>query len=387
MMDINYISTYPPTRCGIGIYTSTLCRAVLEVDKEVRISVIAEKGAREIKTRNFETSPCFDRKEEYVKIIADTFSRFSPHVVHIQHEFAIFNPDERFLNLLEVLKKKTNIVLTLHTVHTNETSDWEGMNMSMGEYNYRMSQLVDAIIVHQSSMKESLITQDVNEELVHVIPHGTEILENADMTESKKKLGLPEDSTIILSFGFFGRYKSKELIIEALPKVLEEVPNACVFISGYPREWVREDFETRKLCEEKAKELGVRDHVIFTKRFIPNEEVHLVFGASDVVVLPYFQKYLSASGVLHLAIGALKPTVVSRISKFEEVWEEISNEIVFDFNDSSKLAKILVRLMVDNNFRDSIIKSTRSYALKTSWDVVARAHTQLYKSLRISISV
>lgn len=383
-MNINYISTYPPTRCGIGIYTSYLCRAMLEIDKEVRISVIAEKEVSEIKTRNFETSPCFDRKEEYVKEIAQTFLKFSPHVVHIQHEFAIFNPDKRFLNLLEVLKKKAKIVLTLHTVHTNETSDWEGMDMSMCEYNYRMSQLVDAIIVHQDSMKETLIKQNINEKLIHVIPHGTENLEKADKTESRKKLGLPEDSTIILSFGFFGRYKSKELLIEALPKVLEEVPNACVFISGYPREWVREDFETRKLCEEKAAKLGVRDHVIFAKRFIPDEEVHLIFGASDVVVLPYFQQYFSASGVLHLAIGAFKPVVVSRSSKFEEVWKEISNEIVFDFNDSSKLAKILVRLMVDNNFRDAIIKSIRSYARRSSWDVIARAHTQLYQSLSLS---
>jgi len=100
-----------------------------------------------------------------------------------------------------------------------------------------------------------------------------------------------------------------------------------------------------------------------------------------MVVLPYFQKYFSASGSLHLAIGAFKPVVVSRISKFEEAWKEISNEIIFDFNDSSKLAKILVRLMVDNNFRDSIIKSVRSYALKTSWDGVARVHAQLYKFL------
>lgn len=381
MMNISYISTYPPTRCGIGIYTSYLCRDVLEIGKEVRVLVIAEKGASEIKTKNFETSPCFDRKEEYVKKIAETLSGFSPHVVHIQHEFAIFNPDERFLNLLEVLKKKTKVVLTLHTVHTNETSDWEGMNMNMGEYNCRMSQLVDAIIVHQNSMKEALIKQGMNEELIHIIPHGTEILEKVDKAESRKKLGLPEDGRIILSFGFFGRYKSKELIIEALPKVLEEIPHAYVFFSGYPREWVREDFETRKLCEEKAKEHGVRNHVIFAKRFIPNEEVHLVFGSSDVVVLPYFQKYFSASGSLHLAIGAFKPVVVSRISKFEEAWKEISNEIIFDFNDSSKLAKILVRLMVDNNFRDSIIKSVRSYALKTSWDGVARVHAQLYKFL------
>ena len=192
---------------------------------------------------------------------------------------------------------------------------------------------------------------------------------------------MPENGNIILSFGFFGKYRNKELIIEALPEILVKVPNAYVFFSGYIREWIQEDFETRKLYEEKAKELGVRDHVIFAKRYIPDEEIHLIFDSSDVVVFPYFQKFLSASGSLHLAIGSFKPVAVSRTPKFEEVPREISDDLVFNPNDSSELAKILVRLMDDNNFRESIIDKIKSYAVKTSWDIVATTHMQVYKLL------
>ena len=381
MMNISYISTYPPTRCGIGTYTNYLSRALSRINKKVRISIIAEYGAKEIKEKLFETAPCFDRKEDYVQKINEAVARFSSDIVHIQHEFAIFNPDERFLNLLEELKKKTKIVLTLHTVHTNETNDWDIEAMSMEEYNFRMSQLVDAIIVHQVSMKEELVRQSVNEKLIYVIPHGTEILKQVNKTEAMKKLGLPENGKIILSFGFFGKLKNKELTVEALPEVLKKVPNAYIFFSGYIRDWIQEDLETRKLYEERAKELGVRDHVIFAKRYISNEEIHLVFGSSDVVVFPYFQKFFSASGSLHLAIGSFKPVVVSRTPKFEEVPREISDDLIFNHNDSLELAKILVRLMVDNNFRESIIDKTKIYALKTFWDVVATTHMQIYKVL------
>ena len=380
MMNISYISTYPPTRCGIGTYTSYLSLALSRIDKEVKISIIAENGAKEIKENLFETAPCFDRKEDYVQRINASVARFSSDIVHIQHEFAIFNPDERFLNLLEELKKKTKIFLTLHTVHTNETNDWEMGAMSMEEYNFRMSQLVDAIIVHQVSMKEELLRQSVNEKLIYVIPHGTEILKEIDKTEAMRKLDLPENGKIILSFGFFGKQKSKELIVEALPNVLKEVPNAYVFFSGYVRDWVQEDFETRKLYEEKAKELGVGDHVIFAKRYIPDEEIFSVFNSSDVVVFPYLQKWYSGSGSLHLAIGSFKPIVVSKIPKFEEVPKDISKRLVFNPNDPSKLAKILIKLLVDNHFRESIIEKVKSYALKTSWDMVATNHMQVYKS-------
>jgi len=381
MMKISYISTYPPIRSGIGTYTRYLCKSLLKINKEVEISIIAEKGASKTKEKRFETFPCFNSKEEYVKKISKSLLRFSPDIVHIQHEFAIFNPDERLLNLLKELKKSTKIVLTLHTVHTNESNDWGVKAMSMEKYNFSMGQLADAIIVHQVSMKEVLIRQGLNEKLIHVIPHGTEILRKVDKTKAMGKLELPENGRIILSFGFFGKNKNKELIVEALPEILEKVPNAYVFFSGYIREWVQEDFESRKLYEEKAKELGVRDHVIFAKRYIPDKEIYLVFNSSDAGVFPYLQKWYSGSGSLHLAMGSFIPIVVSNIPKFEEVPKEISKRLVFNPNDSSKLAKILIKLLVDNNFRESITDKVKSYALMTSWDVVAKTHIQLYKSL------
>jgi hypothetical protein len=80
-------------------------------------------------------------------------------------------------------------------------------------------------------------------------------------------------------------------------------------------------------------------------------------------------------------MGAFKPIVVSKIPKFEEVPREISKELVFNPNDSSKLAKISIKLLVNNNFREIIIDKVKSYALTTSWDLIAKTHMQLYKTL------
>ena len=380
-MNISYISTYPPTKCGIGTYTNSLSQAFLRINKETRISIIADTGAKQITDNLFETAPCFDTKDGYVQKINKAVTRFCPSIVHIQHEFAIFNPDVRFLNLLEELKRKTKIVLTLHTVHTNETNDWNIEAMGIEEYNLRMSQLVDAIIVHQVSMKEELVRQSVRETIIHVVPVGTEISKQANKIEARRKLELPEHSRIILSVGFFGKSKRKELIIEALPEVLKTVPDAYVFFAGYVRDWVQEDFETRKLYEDKARELGVKDRVIFAQRYIEDDEIHLVFDSSDVAVFPYFQQWYSGSGTLHLAIGSFKPIVVSKIPKFEEVPREISKELIFNPHDSSKLAKILIKLLVDNNFREIIIDNVKRYAFTTSWDLIAKTHIQLYETL------
>ena len=146
------------------------------------------------------------------------------------------------------------------------------MTMGKEEYNYRMSLLVDAIVVHQTSMREALIAQGVDGQRIHVIPHGTEILGQVDARKARSRLGLPEDGRIILSFGFFVGRKNMELLIDALPLVLQEVPDAYLFVSGYVREWIREDLEMREFYEERAEQLGVRDRVIFAKRYIPDNE-------------------------------------------------------------------------------------------------------------------
>ena len=389
-MIISYISTYPPTRCGIGAYTNYLSRALLKVDEEVKVAVIAERGAAKVEEPRLRALPCFDRREDYPPRVLEALDQMDHNlrVVHIQHEFAIFNPDERFLALLEGLKlAERKVVVTLHTVHTNETSDWEGMAMSMEDYNRRVGELADAVVVHQRSQREALLRQGLSEEAVHLIPHGTELLERQvpqlqGKEEARAALGLPQEGRIILSFGFLGgRYKNKGVLIEALARLLDRIPDVHLFFSGYPREGSLEDLESKRQLEERARQLGLEGRVHFAERFIPDEEVHLVFGASDVAVFPYLQSFFSASGALHLAMGAGLPVVVSRIPKFEEVSQEISPEVTFDPHDPEELAKVLMRLLGDGDFERKILERVRAYALRTSWEEVARAHMRLYRAL------
>lgn len=384
-MRISYISTYPPARCGIGTYTNYLSRALLKVDEEVEVAVIAERGAAKIEGSRLCVLPCFNRREDYPLGVLEALERMDHNlqVVHIQHEFAIFNPDERFLALLEGLKTAgRKVVVTLHTVHTNETSDWEGMIMPMEDYNRRIGELADGVVVHQRSQREALLRQGLREELIHLIPHGTEPLERVPRGTARRELKLPEEGRIILSFGFLGgRYKNKGVLVEALARLIDQVPDAHLFFSGYPREGNLEDLGSRKQLEERAKQLGLEGRVHFAERFIPDEEVHLVFSASDVAVFPYLQSFFSASGALHLALGAGLPVVVSRVPKFEEVPQEISPEVTFDPHDPEELAKVLKRLLGDEGFERRILERVRAYALKTSWEETARAHLGLYRAL------
>jgi glycosyltransferase involved in cell wall biosynthesis len=238
-------------------------------------------------------------------------------------------------------------------------------------------------------MREELMRQGVAGRRIQVIPHGTEILARMPKADARRRLGLPEEGHIVLSVGFFDHQKHNELLVDALPYLLKEVPDSHLFFSGYMREWIREDFEQRRRCEERAEELGVREHVLFSQGFIPDSDIHVAFAAADVAAFLFrpegvsLHAHLSASGSLHLAMGAFKPIVVSRVPKFEEAWTNVSGEIAFDPNCPSELASILARLVVDGNFRERIVTRVKSHAVRTSWDVIAEDHLRLYKALLV----
>ena len=389
-MKIAYVSPFPPTRHGIGTYTRYLQRALSEIDPENEFLVAADSWARRNTTATLSVVPCFALAEtleegqeaEYAEGVVRAVSDFAPAVVHVQHGASVFYPDDRFLGLLEGLRQQAKLIVTLHAVYTGLTTVWQGPANGFDEWNRRLGSVADAIVVHQPSMKEALIEQGVSARCVFVIPHGTEILRQVDSTEARRSLGLPEDGRIVLSFGFFK--ENKALLVAAFPYVLKEVSDAFLFFSGYAREWVPEDAEQRRDCEAKSVELGVRDHVIFATRFIPDTEVDVVFGAADVAVFPCFHEEPSASGSLHLALGAFKPVVVSRTPKFEEVWTEISDEVAFGANSPQELARVLVRVLRDDDFRQSIVARVERYALRTSWDVVAQEHLRLYDRLLLN---
>ena len=103
-----------------------------------------------------------------------------------------------------------------------------------------------------------------------------------------------------------------------------------------------------------------------------------LFGACDVVLFPYYEEDRSASGSLHLAIGAKKPVIASRIPKFEELKNICDELLVLPYN-SSGIARIAIRLFEDPEFAEYVLERTSEYRKLTSWEAVASQHLELYR--------
>jgi len=367
-MKVGIVSTYLPQRCGIATYTDYLVRAMLK-NPDISVKIIAEDLAESKREENLEVIPAWNRNEDYPEKILPLTEDID--VLHIQHEYSIYSFDERLPSLLERVKKKK--VITIHCIRPAQFCERYDVDE---KYAGRIASLADRVIVHLETQRAILERLGIPLEKIHVIPHGTRIT-HEDPVESRKKFGLPEKGKIMLIFGFIKPHKCIHIAMDALKILLPKV-DAYLFIGGWIAPSAKpEHKEYVEFLLDKMKKDNLEERVIFYKGFIPEEDVTYAFGACDVVLFPYYEEDRSASGSFHLAIGAGKPVVASRIPKFEEL-KNISDELLVLPYNAEGLAGVLLRLFTDRDFERYVKERVEDYKEKTSWETTAKRHLEVY---------
>lgn len=375
-MKIVFISTFLPQRCGIATYTNYLITGMREVNPSLDIKILAESKASSLKEKNFEVIPCWDRNENYVEQIINRAEIKDAGIVHVQHEYSIYKFDDRLPELIKKLNPGGKKLITIHCVRPAQFSERGSVDEN---YAKKIASLSDAVIVHLESQKAILKRLGIQDKKIHIIPHGTE-LSDADKKISRRKFSLPEEGRIMLMFGFVKRHKCMHIVLDALKEITKYVKDVYLLVAGglFPTA-SQEDKNYVELIYKKMEELSLQRNIIFPNRFFPNEDVPYIYGASDIVLFPYYEEDRSASGSFHLAIGAKKPIIASRIPKFEEL-KNICDELLILPYNSSAISKIAIRLFEDKEFLRYIQDKTDDYRMRTSWKETAIKHLEIYTS-------
>jgi glycosyltransferase involved in cell wall biosynthesis len=228
-------------------------------------------------------------------------------------------------------------------------------------------------------MKHDLITRGVAPDRIAVVPHGSRILPEGDVAQSRAQLQIPPDAKVILFFGFIWLGKGIEFLLDVFRGVQRQVPEAFLLVGGHTRHR-RWSFYVSTL-RARAALLGVSGRCRFWGGFIPQDIVPSVYATADVVAMPYRQDYSSVSAVVHETAGMGKLMICSRIAKFDEVELNIDRALTAEPNDREAWIETTVRLLRDEEWARQMKAKIRRFAEQTSWENVGKMHGDLCQRL------
>ena len=147
-------------------------------------------------------------------------------------------------------------------------------------------------------------------ERLSVIPHGVPDRPLRDPDELKPRFGW-QGRKVLMTFGLIASNKEIRHMIEAMPSIVAEHPDALYEIVGatHPN-LVRSEGEChRAMLIELARKLGVEDHVSFVDRFVEQDELLDILRAADLYITPYLNMAQVTSGTLAYAVAVGKPVI------------------------------------------------------------------------------
>jgi glycosyltransferase involved in cell wall biosynthesis len=191
-----------------------------------------------------------------------------------------------------------------------------------------------------------------------------EIIAKAD---ARKKLGIGNEESIILFFGFIRKYKGLDILLEAM-KLLKEKRSSDkkikLLIAG-------EFYEDRKMYDDLIEKLGIADDLILRTDFIPDSEVKYYLCAADAVIQPY--RNATQSGVTPLAYYFEKPMVVTNAGGLSSLVPHEKSGLVTEPNAEAIAAGIERFYQLGENY---FIPHLRAEKQKYSWANLVNAVTK-----------
>lgn len=238
--------------------------------------------------------------------------------------------------------------------------------------------LADDLIVHSEASKAALCAAaGAGPSRVHVIRPGAlsewsgpPVARNL----ARAKLALPPKAPLVLFFGGIKPYKGLNLLIEALPRVVERLPTARLVIAGRPA-------EPFARYERAIDRLQLDDHIIRRLGYVPEDEVAPYFSAADVVALPYTEG--DFSGVLMAAYAFGCPVVATDTGGIGQTVAKDDTGYMVPPRDRRALAEAIVRVLADPATGARMGARARELALtECSWPTSARDTIRLYGQSR-----
>ena len=362
-----FLSTHPPTLCGLATFNSALATHLTTDGTPSGIVRVTEAGDDQrpgpgvVQTWRATTTAGW----------RDVVAALNAYdVAVVQHEYGIY-PGKDGEDVLPLLRRLTTpSIVVLHTVLSNPTVEQRSL----------LEQIVaaaDAVVTMTDTAYDRLLLgYHVDARKVGVIPHG--------VTGHPAAAPAPvrQPGSHLLTWGLLGPGKGIEWVLRALTELRDLDPAPIYTVAGrtHPKVVAREGEAYRTKLYQLGARLGVAHLVNYRSDYQDPAELDRLIRSSDVVVLPYESREQVTSGVLTEAVAAGIPVVATT---FPHAVEVLTNGpgLLVPHGDPAALARAVRRILTEPGLTACLTARTGPVAADVRWPAVAARYDELARRL------
>lgn len=228
------------------------------------------------------------------------------------------------------------------------------------------------VTVSESVRSHLVVDKGIPGDKVVTIPTGVDLKRfdpDAAPDTLRSELGLDKDALIVGTIAILRRKKGHHVLLDAIPEVLREAPNAVFVFAG--------DGPQRGNIEDRIKALGLTQSV---RLLGLRTDVPSILKGLDLFVLPTLQEALGTS-ILE-ASAMRKAVVAARVGGVPEAVADGVTGVLVPPEDPSALAAAMTRLLRDAGGRTEMGRRGREMVEREySTDRMAERMFELYGAL------
>jgi glycosyltransferase involved in cell wall biosynthesis len=189
--------------------------------------------------------------------------------------------------------------------------------------------------------------------------------------DARRRLGLPQDKPLFLSFGVPHPAKDVETVFRAL----NDIPDVFLIQAGMAA------YSVGQNPTKLAGKYDMRDKVIIRDHYIPEEEKPYYFHAADAVILSYTKQLASATGLLWEAC-LYAPVIASDNGEQGEIVRAFQLGLLFKAQDVDSLREAVIRFIsLKTEEIESMKENCRKFSEQFSIDKMAENLLEVFASM------
>ncbi len=382
-------------RTLLGLYESAKMQR-----KKISLTVLAEQfnGKETYTDRSITVKRIWKRNSlfSYISLLRNILSDTKTNHIVIGFELSMFGeklsllPFLPFLFLLRLFGKRVSIIFhqvildfsELHG-HMNLEKDsfkTKALGFALRQFYRGAGFLASDSIVFEEALKKRLLSLG-NTKPITVIPLPIEEhVVNVQKEDARKKLHLPQDKFIMLSFGFLAWYKGTDWLVAEIKKATHnQKKDILLVLAGGPNP----NHETKAFYQKYVQEITstCKSEGILLTGFVSEKQMPLYFQASDLVLFPY-RAFMSSSAPLTLAYTFEKPFLLAEPLRDMLSMQDIEDALVANnltketllFSHKDTFVKTIKSLQKDTNRLKNMHILSRTIKQKRTWNLIGKKY-------------